>query len=246
MDKLSQFFFKTWQVLGLTTFSRCRICGQVVSQENLQQGWCLTCIKRLRIRQGGYCPQCGAIYSNEQEDPYLCLECRKKKKPWDRYGFYQRYNGLLRDLILAFKFQGCLGYTNVLQYLLQSAYDYHLGGCLPDIIVPVPIGLKRLGYRGFNQCLELARGLSSYLKVENEFRALQRVREIRPQSGLGYKERWRNIAKSVIAYQEMVAGKKVLLVDDIYTTGSTLTTCTNALKNAGAVRVDVLVLARSS
>ncbi len=245
MDKIKRFLARGGQALGLTSFARCHICGQVASKNHLQQGWCLACVGRLKMRQGGYCPCCGEIYSNEDEEPYLCLECRKERKPWDSYGFYQQYDGLLRELILAFKFQGSFGYSQILRYLLQCAYDHHMASCSPDLIVPVPIGLKRLGTRGFNQCLELVRGLSSYLRVRIEVEALERVRETRPQTELGYWERRRNIDRSVLAYEEKVAEKEVLLVDDIYTTGATLTTCTKALKNAGAVRVDALVLARS-
>jgi ComF family protein len=189
---------------------------------------------------------CGAIYDSAYEEPFLCLKCRDKKKPWDRFGFYQQYSGLLRKLILSFKFQGCLGYASVLQDLVCQAYTAHLSACAPEVIVPVPLGSKRLRQRGFNQCLELVRVLSHMLAVPINIQALERIRETRPQSELGFRERQFNLNKAMLAHEDHLRGKRVLLVDDIYTTGSTVISCTHALKKAGALKVDVLVLARSA
>lgn len=166
------------------------------------------------------------------------------RRPWDRFSFFQAYRGLFRDILLAYKLNGELGYSKLLQQFAVEAFEGRLGAEAPDMIVPVPIHTRRLVSRGFNQSIELSRALSGRLRAPIEPEALIRTRHTPTQTGLSPKERRRNLRGSVQAREDLVQGKTVLLVDDIYTTGATVGECARVLRKAGAGRVDVLVLAR--
>ena len=115
----------------------------------------------------------------------------------------------------------------------------------PDVIVPVPLHHRRLLWRGFNQSLEISRSLSKRLDRPVLKNGLTRIRNTPPQTRLGLRERRVNIKDAFLADTGQIRGRRVLLVDDVYTTGSTLRECARTLRRAGAFGVDVLVLART-
>jgi len=112
---------------------------------------------------------------------HLCAACRLEPRPWERLLFHGPYQGLLRRLVLDYKFHGRLGALRLLRGLAREAWL--LGdaadaapGAPPDVIVPVPLHRRRLLHRGFNQSLELARGLGALLERPVPLAALTRVR----------------------------------------------------------------------
>lgn len=115
-----------------------------------------------------------------------------------------------------------------------------------ELIVPVPLHLTRLRWRGFNQAQLLARPLSRSTGVPIDTHALDRIRPTRAQVGLHEHERRANVRGAFRVYDRArVANRRILLVDDVYTTGATVNECARVLRNAGANSVDVLVLARA-
>ena len=114
-----------------------------------------------------------------------------------------------------------------------------------DLIVPVALGPKRLKERGYNQANLLASPCAIRLGVECNQRALRRIRETRSQVGLSIVQRQNNVSGAFIADSKEVGGKRVLLIDDVLTTGATLNACAEALKQAGAVQIFSLTLARA-
>jgi ComF family protein len=114
------------------------------------------------------------------------------------------------------------------------------------MIMPVPLHIRRLRERGFNQSLLLAKVLSARYTIPLDFVTLKRERDTPPQTTMGRKERQANIKGAfVVADKESVRKQHVLLIDDVYTTGSTLAECTRVLLKNGAARVGVLTLARA-
>ena len=180
----------------------------------------------------------------------MCARCRIEPRPWDALGFYGEYAGALRDLVLLLKFGGRLGGLDLLRGLAWRAYKTHRdrpdGFALegPDLVAAVPLHWRRLLTRGYNQSMELARGVAKPLGVSLDARALGKSRHTLPQSKLGARERKANLAGAFVADGSRVAGKNVLVVDDVMTTGATLEAASRALRLAGARRVEVLVLAR--
>ena len=113
-----------------------------------------------------------------------------------------------------------------------------------DVIIPVPLHIDRLRWRGFNQAQLLLRPFAGTCAIDPY--SLARIRPTRPQVGLPEAERRDNVAGAFrVVRPERVAGLRILLVDDVYTTGATVNECGGALRRAGAQAVDVLVLARA-
>lgn len=213
---------------------------------------CPDCAVGLAARLGGYCPRCGALAEDAVAPPGLCLECLGRGRVWDGFAFHGRYEGLLRELVLGFKFHGRLGQGRLLAGFLAEAWrraaarrgEGAMDAGAPQCLAPVPLHPRRLAWRGFNQSLELARFLGRELGRPVCAGGLVRLRDTKPQSMLPGRERLTNLAGAFQGVPELVAGKHVLLVDDVMTTGATVDTAVRALRAAGAVRVDVAVVAR--
>lgn len=232
---------------ALLAETRCPGCGRVLPGADARL--CADCLTAEAAPAGACCPGCGEIGAGPQEQPLLCGRCREKPRPWGRLLAYGPYDGVLRELILAYKFEARLDLGRRLQECALAAFerglrDYpELAAC--QALVPVPLHPRRLLMRGFNQSRELARLVSARSGLPILQQALSRVRRTVPQMELKREERAENIRGAFAAREEYVAGRAVLLVDDIMTTGSTLEECARALLQAGAARVDVLVLARA-
>ncbi len=116
-----------------------------------------------------------------------------------------------------------------------------------DMLVPVPLHLRRLQERGFNQSLLLARVISRVHKIPVEFNVLERIRYTQPQTQLSGSERERNMRGAFRVRKNLFpAGNNILLIDDVFTSGATVGECARVLKEAGARQVQVLTLARAT
>lgn len=234
---------------------RCILCGTPRAPSELSaQGLCPDCATLLPPRRGGFCLQCGDMRDdgNDNAPPSICSRCLKRQNglwtplPWQEFCFYAPYAGVLRACILAYKLRGRLGLGTLLQGLLLAGWRNNAARLeTPDAIVPVPLHSKRMRLRGFNQSLELARPLARHLGRPLLPRALRRTRPTIPQFQLELARRAENIQGAFTA-DVPLRGARVLLVDDIMTTGATLEECARELREAGAARVDVLVLARTA
>lgn len=225
---------------------RCPVCACATSES----GPCPECSKRLAPRLTGYCTACGALAEVAEQPAALCASCRMEPRPWDALGFYGEYAGALRDAVLQLKFGGRLAGLGLVRGLIWRAYEIHRDrkdGFTPegpDLVTAVPMHWRRLLTRGYNQSVELARGVARLLGVPLDARVLCKKRHTKPQSKLSARERKANLAGVFVADASRVAGKNVLLVDDVMTTGATLEAASRALRQAGVRRVEILVLAR--
>ncbi len=156
-----------------------------------------------------------------------------------------RYAFPLDRLLSRFKYSGDLAAGRLLGQLLGDALAVAARLGDRDVVaVPVPLARDRLVERGYNQALELARPLARRLEVPLAIDGLARTRPTPRQAGLSARERRRNLRGAFIA-SPAVRGQRVLLVDDVMTTGSTLGECARVLRRAGAVEVGVVVVARA-
>ena len=114
-----------------------------------------------------------------------------------------------------------------------------------DLLIPVPLGKRRLKERGYNQVALVARPLAYQLGLRYEPGALVKARDTRSQVGLSISQRSENVQDAYQADSQVVKGKCVLIMDDVATTGSTISACTTALLSAGAQEVYVLTIARA-
>ena len=198
---------------------------------------CPACRKRLRPYRG--CTRCGApILAGEAE---TCPSCRENPPPWQNMRCCGLYAGALKRLLLQGKFGADPVILHFLgQLLARSCRDLKR----PDAIIPIPLHINRLRERGFNQCQELARPLSKALAAPLLPRLLLRTLPTRHQVGLSGTERAANLNHAFRAAPE-VRRKRLLLIDDACTTGTTLYRACEALLEAGATAVDVAVIART-
>ena len=213
-------------------------------------GVCADCAVELAPRLTGFCPGCGELAPVADMVPTLCAACRVTPRPWGALGFHGVYQGVLRERILALKFGSSLAGLGLLRLLLCQAYRR---GCArpggfdprgPELVTAVPMHWRKLVARGFNQSVELAKSLAVELRVPLCAKALRKLRHTVPQSRLRAGQRRENLRQAFTADAALVRGKRILLVDDVLTTGTTLEVAVNTLLSAGAAHVEVLVLAR--
>lgn len=148
----------------------------------------------------------------------------------------------MKKAIRNFKYEGELSCGDYFSTELVTVYGDWIKEISPDALIPVPIHKKRMRFRGFNQAEYMASIIGDKLGIRVLTDYLIRTQNTRPQKGLDVKSRVQNLQKRFQVTMDDVHVKKVLLVDDIYTTGSTLEACGSALKNAGAERIYFLCL----
>ncbi len=128
----------------------------------------------------------------------------------------------------------------------RLAETFHTTRWTPTLLTAVPLHAERLHERGYNQSALLAARLSIAIGVPFQPRAVQRVKATRPQVGLNYSDRQTNVAGAFAADRAIVSGQSIIVIDDVYTTGATLSVCAEALRAAGAQQVWALTVASAS
>ena len=156
------------------------------------------------------------------------------------------YEGTLKEAIHTFKYGGVFPLVRVFGDLLQSTFQTLSQDYPVDVMIPVPLHIRRLRERGFNQALLLVKELNRRIGIPYEERVLKKIKDTPVQIALKKRERRKNL-KGVFQVKdtETIKGKSVVLVDDVYTTGATVNECSRALLKAGAERVAVLTVARA-
>ena len=216
----------------------CLNCGRKYLFSELRNicDYCLTYIEFTEC----YCVRCGRE-TNEGEE--ICNFCRENTSAFDMARSVGVYDGLLKNLILKLKYEGCQELSEPLVELLAIVFEeFYLSADL-DRIVSVPIHNMRLRERGFNQAELLARGLALKTGLPLST-AVKRVKNHPPLYNYAYQERKDLLKDSFFVEKGIFAGENILLVNDIFTTGATASEISKLLKNvAGAKQVLVLTVA---
>ncbi len=217
--------------------STCAICGEALPWHGSRAGLCRACWEGVVPHREPVCPLCG---EPEVSEGGPCLACLDSPPPWAAAASLGPYAGTLREMVLLLKGRGRDELAAPLADLLLPLLR-HTGWPAPDAVAAVPMGWLRRLRRGYNQAELLARALGRKLAVPY-VRPLRR-RGSRSQVGRSRSERVRLTASS-FPVRRSVTGR-LLLVDDVLTTGATAAACTRALLRAGAAEVRVLTLART-
>jgi ComF family protein len=229
------------RALDLVLPPRCLGCGVEILAAD---GMCPDCWNGLRLLAPPWCRCCGYPLPHASADAPLCAQCAAKPPAYDRGRAALRYDGNSSRLILGFKRGGRLDGVGLFARWMAQAGEELLAEA--DLIVPVPLHRWRLVRRGFNQSAVLAQRIAGIAGRPWSPSILRRHKATASQQGLSASERERNITASAfrVGNPAAVAGARVVLVDDVLTTGATLGACATILRRAGAERVDVLTLAR--
>ena len=179
-----------------------------------------------------------------EDDLQVCLDCQESKPLFSIARAVGPYEGGYRQVIKQFKF---LEKKKLACRMAQMMADVVIDtpGYWPlDVVVPVPVSQEGMISRGFNQSELLARRIARYIRVKLMPEVLVRIKMVPPQRDLSREERKKNLINAfAVPNNEWVKGKNVLLVDDVYTTGTTARECSRVLYDAGANRVSVIAWA---
>jgi ComF family protein len=191
-----------------------------------------------------YCTRCGEPFGGEGPR-HPCERCLRRPPPFLFARAPFLYGGALREAIHRYKYQGAWELGRALASLFaRGARELELGAF--DLVAPVPLHPRRLAERGFDQTVPLARAVARAHRLPFGSRVLTRVRHTPPQALLSGEARRVNVRGAfAVPRPQRVLGLRVLLVDDLLTTGATAAECARALLAAGADQVAVVVLARA-
>ncbi|MCM1323090.1 MAG: ComF family protein [Acetobacter sp.] len=220
---------------------RCLLCGKVIHSDN---SLCSDCFSNINFITKPYCKHCGFPLSEFETDSLYCLTCLSKKSPFRLSRSAVKYDNFSKKLILDFKFSDRLENKTLLaHWLFVAGEDIFNQGI--DVIIPVPLHYARLFKRKYNQSAVLAAELSKLCHRPVDYKVLRKIKHTTPQIECSGKQRSRNVKNAFqIISPEKIKGKRIVLIDDVFTTGATLTECAKALKCAGAKSVDTLTVAR--
>ena len=225
--------------------SVCELCFRLLESPG-EKIICRSCIQGLKPRRTSFCLCCGKFF-NDTGEPHYCTQCVLQRPAFSVHRSCGVYYGTLKDTIILFKYRGFPVLSKALaEFSLQTLGREGSLWWGVDCIVPVPLSPEKQKLRGFNQASGLSRELSRKKNIELFEDQLIKVRRTPPQTSLEASERRKNLkgAFEVVDCQR-VKGKTVLLIDDVFTTGSTLQECSLALERAGASEIRAITIAQA-
>lgn len=224
----------------------CYFCGSI--KDSKESVICAECRDSIRSVPMPFCSVCGLpLPALENSASDFCGSCLSHPPVYDkaRYGVY--YEQQAREAITKFKFNASLFNVRPITELLIEAFNRHYADDKLDAILPIPVHQRRLINRGFNQVVTLAKKLSDATSIPLDRTTLVKIRNTDPQVGLPRSKRIMNL-KNVfrISCPEKIANRRILIIDDVSTTGTTVSEAAKTVKKAGADFVAILVLALRS
>ncbi|HKW89357.1 MAG TPA: ComF family protein [Candidatus Acidoferrales bacterium] len=225
----------------------CRICGEVLNTTSLLP-ICDGCLASLAPLAGPSCDVCGrpfaSDFATDAASP-LCFACRRGVYAFDRARSYGSYSDKMARAISLLKYEKVLSLGNWFAAKLKERIQTEPEIFHSDVVVPVPLHAARRRERGYNQAELIARPLAKKLKLPLRAYLLVRTKPRPPRLLLSRRERWESVRGAYAMRRGAnVDNLRVLLIDDVCTTGATLDSCARALKRAGAKSVTGLTVAR--
>lgn len=233
--------FALARMLDFALPPRCPGCGAIVAEPHR---FCLDCWRSLTFLGEPCCGRCGLPFAFEGEGE--CGRCLAEPPPFDRLRAAVAYGDVSRQVALRLKYSGRPGLAETLAHFMLRHLRVGEGRDEP-LLVPVPLHRWRIWKRGYNQAALVATALARRSGLPAELDLLRRTRATPPLKGLGRRERAlavRGAFKAPPEARPRLAGRRVVLVDDVYTSGATASACARALKRAGASSVELLCWAR--
>jgi len=205
----------------------CPIC----TQAETGSGICPDCRRKLRYIHGARCFKCGKQLEDGETE--YCSDCMTHRHEYTQGVALWGYTDEIKNSIYGFKYGNCRCFADAYVRELADNYSDTIRRWNADVIMPVPLHAKRLKKRGFNQALLLAEMLGQLLNIPVDGVSLARSKSTVPQKELDDRQRLKNLENAFILTENVVKYKKVILIDDIYTTGATIDACAAQLKRGG-------------
>ncbi|MFV0623536.1 double zinc ribbon domain-containing protein [Sphingomonas sp. ac-8] len=225
--------------IALALPPRCPACGQVTEADHR---FCPSCWAGLRFLGPPWCARCALPFDHDRGEDACCAACLEAPPRHAGARAAVAYGAVARDVALKLKYGGRLAAAETMARLMLRQLPPDA-----DLLVPVPLHRRRLWTRGYNQAVLIARALSAVSGVRADAHVLVRTRATPPLRGLGRRARAKALAGAFAVPPTMrprLNGRKVVLVDDVYTSGATADGCARRLIAAGAAAVTVLCWAR--
>lgn len=217
---------------------KCPFCGDILGGKRISS--CRTCERKLPFVKEPRCYQCGKPIDSSEEE--YCADCRRKKHNYTCGVALWSYDIAVKQAVYRFKYKNQRQYANYFAKELIKRYGRLMKTWDADAVIPVPIHRKRYKQRGYNQAELLAVILGQYIEVPVVSDLVERIKNTRPQKELNDKERYKNLKKAFKITKNVVELKKVIIVDDIYTTGTTVDVMAELLLEAGITDIYVVTL----
>jgi ComF family protein len=213
----------------------CPVCQKILKDQ--RRMICPECEKKLRPIGHPRCYKCGKPI----EEGEYCKDCQKHTHIFDQGRGIFVYDGIMRRSVTRYKYYGCREYGD---FYAKAMYRYawkNLNQWKPDLIVPVPIYKSKERLRGFNQAAYLANRLGCYTGIPVDTDLVQKVVKTKSQKKLNAMQRRKNLEKAFLVTKN-IRGKDILVIDDVYTTGSTIDAMAGCLRKRGAKNIYFLTV----
>ena len=205
---------------------------------------CPACLAGTPVIASPLCTACGLPFATERGIEHSCSGCHEDPPPFAAARAAVEFDG--RELIHRFKYGKKVQHSRPLGLLAARQLDEFATASGADLLIPVPLHVKRLRQRGFNQAVLLGEVLARKWRLPLSRKNLRRIRWTEPQINLSAAERQGNVRGAFAVHDPAeVRERRIILVDDVYTTGSTVAECARTLKKAGAGAVFVVTIARA-
>ena len=234
---------RQWMIAGkeLLFPQSCLGCLQPVTGTG--KALCAGCLEGVALIGSPKCPACGKELDASVAGDHLCGSCLRKRPPFSTAYAVAHYQEPVSTFLHKLKYDGDLSVLPALQAIVELGLPVTL--TKEDRVIPVPLHLQRLRRRGFNQAVLIARLFFPDKKDLIMVDSLQRIRHTEPQTGLDGTARRKNLHNAfMVSERDAIRGRRVVLVDDVFTTGTTAAACSRALLEGGARDVHVLTVAR--
>lgn len=226
-----------WEnILNMIYPRHCPICHEILRDQKKLA--CPDCFRKLHPLMGARCKKCGKPVEKEAE---YCLDCGKYKRYFEEGRGAFLYDSMWKNSLMRYKYFGCREYADFYAYVLYKVAERDIRRWKPDLILAVPMHPTKERIRGFNQSRLLAEGISRYSGILADFTIVKKTQKTKSQKKLRAEERRRNL-KDAFLVTASLDGKRILVIDDVFTTGSTMDAMAVKLKKHGAEKVFFLTI----
>jgi ComF family protein len=216
--------------------STCPVCMEVLDKRMDHECYiCERCKKKLSYIQSPRCLKCGKPVDHDETE--FCYDCSRVEHIYTQGVGVWAYTNEIKNSIYQFKYHNKREYGTFYGLEIKNRYEAVINNWHADVLIPVPLHKSKLRKRGYNQAEIIAKEVGSLLGMPVDSNLLERRKKTRAQKELSDKERLKNLKNAFQITQNNVKYNRVILVDDIYTTGTTIDACTKVLLDAGVNKV---------